>query len=146
MKQKIMRTPFAINDNIKAPIVYTFASNQVDNKLYKTSDTGLTIDMHKYSNVILYFQRNVKPTTFRLFIHITYLCVDNSNVITISPKTTMAKMDICLSAFYNAIEELVKYRIIAKTDANNVYIINHRILFNSELSKFYKDYKRLYSD
>ena len=146
MKQKIMKTPFVINDNIKSPIVYTFASNQINNKLYKISNNGLTIDMHKYSNIILYFQRNVKPTTFRLFIHITYLCDDNSNVITISPKRTMTKMDICLSAFYNAIEELVKYRIIAKTDANNVYIINHRILFNSELSKFYKDYKQLYSD
>lgn len=146
MKQKIMKTPFAINLNIKAPIVYTFASNQSNGRLYKTSDNGLTIDMYKYSNVILYFQRTVKPTTFRLFIYITYLCADNSNVIIISPKKTMSKMNICLSAFYNAIEDLVKYNIIAKTNIKNTYIINHRILFNSELSKFYEDYKRLYPD
>ena len=100
--------------------------------------------MHKYFNVILAFQSNVKPTTFRLFVYITYLCSDNSNVIIISPKNTMNEMNICLSAFRNSIDELVKYNIIAKTTIRNTYIINHRILFNSDLSKFYKDYKKLY--
>ena len=107
MKQKIMKTPFAINPKIKAPIVYTFASDQIGDKIYKRNDNGLTVDMHKYFNIILTFQSNVKPTTFRLFVHITYLCSDNSNVITISPKTTMNEMNICLSAFRNSVDELV---------------------------------------
>ena len=106
----------------------------------------LTVDMHKYFNVILAFQSNVKPTTFRLFIYITYLCSDNSNVIIISPKNTMNEMNICLSAFRNSIDELVKYNIIAKTTIRNTYIINHRILFNIYLSKFYKDYNKLYEN
>ena len=146
MKQKIMKTPFAINTNIKAPIVYTFTSDQVGDKIYKRNDNGLTVDMHKYFNVILAFQSNVKPTTFRLFIYITYLCSNNSNVIIISPKNTMNEMNICLSAFRNSIDELVKYNIIAKTTIINTYIMNHRILFNSDLSKFYKDYKKLYKN
>lgn len=146
MKQKIMKTPFAINTKVKAPIVYTFASDQVGDKIYKRNDNGLTVNMHKYFNVILAFQSNVKPTTFRLFIYITYLCSDNSNVIIISPKNTMNEMNICLSAFRNSIGELVKYNIIAKTTIKNTYIINHRILFNSDLSKFYKDYKKLYEN
>ena len=144
MKQKIMKTPFAINTKVKAPIVYTFASDQVGGKIYKRNDNGLTVDMHKYFNIILAFQSTVKPTTFRLFIYITYLCSDNSNIIIISPKTTINEMNICLSAFRNSIDELVKYNIIAKTAIRNTYIINHRILFNSDLSKFYKNYKKLY--
>lgn len=146
MKQKIMKTPFAINPKIKAPIVYTFASDQIGDKIYKRDNNGLTVDMHKYFNIILAFQSTVKPTTFRLFIYITYLCSDNSNVIIISPKNTMNEMNICLSAFRNSIDELVKYNIIAKTTIRNTYIINHRILFNSDLFKFYKDYKKLYEN
>ena len=38
MKQKIMKTPFAINSKIKAPIVYTFTSDQVGDKIYKRND------------------------------------------------------------------------------------------------------------
>ena len=43
MKQKIMKTPFAINPKIKAPIVYTFASDQIGDKIYKRDNKLLIV-------------------------------------------------------------------------------------------------------
>lgn len=64
----------------------------------------------------------------------------NSNYIELTEKNLISFMGLQRDKVYDAINEAIKYKIIAKTTRKSIYVVNHNMIFKGKFKEFYNTY------
>ena len=87
---------------------------------------------------------NLNGSDIRLILYIIGLLKFNSNIIKIDKEKAAKTIGLTVATLKNTICNVVKANIIANTDEEDIFIINHNIIFKGDYSEFIKNYIGLY--
>lgn len=139
---KIMPTTFSLDieleeKNILSAITnsYRFAFSRDCVKGIKFSIAGEIFDL---------IAPILSRSTLLLASFIRLNIVYNSNYIEITEKDYVGFSGLKRDCFYDAINEAIKNKIIARTTRKSIYIVNHNMIFKGDVGEFVAKYKIKY--
>ena len=69
-----------------------------------------------------------------------------ADILIITEKDFMQFSGLQKNCFYNAIEDAINNKIIARTTRKSIYVVNHNMIFKGNLGEFIAKYKIKYPD
>lgn len=136
-KSKILPTPFAVNsEHKKKEYDFSFGSKTFSNEYDTTSRrySQIVTDL----NTIMYNCNKIIVHKLLQYIQANLVQDSNKIIFNINEVANIIKSDRGNVA--DAVVELCAMNIIAKTDCQGTYIINHNYIFNGDIVSFEKTY------
>lgn len=130
---KIIPTKFSLDVEIEEKEIL----NKSCTKGVKYSIAGELFDLIAYK---------LRRDTLLLASYIRLNIIYNGNYVEITEKDFMQFSGLQKNCFYNAIEDAINNKIIARTTRKSIYVVNHNMIFKGNLGEFIAKYKIKYPD
>lgn len=99
----------------------------------------------RVSDRIYFNLYNLNASDIRLVLYIIGLLKFNSNIIEIDKLKASRAIGITEATLKNTIANVIKANILVATDEDNIFVINHNIIFKGDYNEFIKNYIGLYN-
>lgn len=110
----------------------------VVDKLYSSSP------FVRISDRIYFHLYNLNSSDIRLVLYIISLLKFNSNIVEIDKQKAAKAIGLTESTLRNTIGNIIRANILVATDEDNIFVINHNIIFKGDYNEFIKNYIGLY--
>ena len=141
---KIIPTKFSIDIEIEEKEILNSIVNNYQVYINKSCTKGI-----KYSIAGELFDSiayKLRRDTLLLASYIRLNIIYNGNYVEITEKDFMQFSGLQKNCFYNAIEDAINNKIIARTTRKSIYVVNHNMIFKGNLGEFIAKYKIKYPD
>lgn len=141
---KIIPTKFSLDIEIEEKEILNSIVNNYQVYINKSCTKGI-----KYSiagelfDLIAY---KLRRDTLLLASFIRLNIIYNGNYVEITEKDFIQFSGLQKNCFYNAIEDAINNKIIARTTRKSIYVVNHNMIFKGNLGEFITKYKIKYPD
>lgn len=98
----------------------------------------------RISDRIYFHLYNLNASDIRLVLYIIGLLKFNSNIIELDKLKASKAIGITEATLKNTIANVIKANILVATDEDNIFVINHNIIFKGDYNEFIKNYIGLY--
>ena len=98
----------------------------------------------RISDRIYFHLYNLNGSDIRLVLYIISLLKFNSNIIEIDKQKAAKAIGLTENTLRNTISNVIKANILVATDEDNIFVINHNIIFKGDYNEFIKNYIGLY--
>lgn len=98
----------------------------------------------RVSDRIYFHLYNLNASDIRLVLYIIGLLKFNSNIIELDKLKASKAIGITEATLKNTIANVIKANILVATDEDNIFVINHNIIFKGDYNEFIKNYIGLY--
>lgn len=99
----------------------------------------------RVSDRIYFHLYNLNASDIRLVLYIIGLLKFNSNIIELDKLKASRAIGITEATLKNTIANVIKANILVATDEDNIFVINHNIIFKGDYNEFIKNYIGLYN-
>ena len=129
---KIIPTKFSLDIEIEEKEILNSIVNNYQVYINKSCTKGITYKLRRDTLLLASFIR----------LNIIY----NGNYVEITEKDFIQFSGLQKNCFYNAIEDAINNKIIARTTRKSIYVVNHNMIFKGNLGEFIAKYKIKYPD
>lgn len=141
---KIMPTNFSLDIEVEEKEILNTIANNYQLALTKSCTKGI-----KYSiagEIFDLIAPLLSRATLLLASYIRINIIYDGNYVEISEKDYIGFSGLKRNCFYEAIDEAIKNKIIARTTRKSIYIVNHNMIFKGNVGEFVAKYKIKYPD
>ena len=141
---KIVPTNFSLDIEIEEKEILNTIANNYQLSLNKTCTKGV-----KYSIAGELFDiiaPLLKRETLLLASYIRINIIYNGNYVEITEKDFIGYAGLQRNCFYNAINDAINNKLIARTTRKSIYVVNHNMIFKGNLGEFIAKYKIKYPE
>lgn len=132
---RIVVTPYEFYDNYDTFINTDYTVKNINLK-YAVINTEI------FHNVI----NKLNTTTIALLFAIINALENDTNLVKFNVFEYARIIGRTPANVSNCFKDVFDYNLLAQTNKNSTYIINHNAFFKGDLNKFAKDYKELYGN
>lgn len=132
---RIVLTPYEFYDNYDTFINVDYSIRNINLKY-------AVINAEIFHNVI----NKLNTTTIALLFAIINNLENDTNLVKFNVFEYARIIGRTPANVSNCFKDVFDYNLLAQTNKNSTYIINHNAFFKGDLNKFAKDYKELYGD
>lgn len=141
---KIIPTKFSLDIEVEEKEIFNTISNNYQLSLNKSCTKGI-----KYSIAGELFDiiaPLLRRETLLLASYIRMNIVYNGNYVDLTERDFIGFSGLKRDCFYNAINDAINNKLIAKTTRKSIYVVNHNMIFKGNISEFITKYKIKYPD
>lgn len=134
-RNKIVITPFEILDNYDTFMNIDYSKQEVNLKY-------IVMNTEAVFNIL----GKLNPTCTNVLIAMLANLENDTNVIRFNVAEYARTVGKSKDSLFIEFVKIFDYNIMARTNKNSTYIVNHNIFFKGDLNKFAKNYRELYKD
>ncbi len=139
---KIVPTNFSLDIEIEEKEILNTIANNYQLSLNKTCAKGIKYCITgELFNIIAPLLRR---ETLLLASYIRINIIYNGNYVEITEKDFIGFTGLQRDCFYNAINDAINNKLIARTTRKSIYVVNHNMIFKGNLGEFIAKYKIKY--
>lgn len=139
---KIVPTSFSLDIELEEKEILNTIANNYQLSLTKTYTKGIKYTIAgELLDIIAPLLYN---KTYLLVSYIRINIAYNSNYVKITENGFTGFTGLQKDCFYNAINDAIKNKIIARTTRKSIYVVNHNMIFRGNVGEFVAKYKIKY--
>lgn len=108
----------------------------------RTFGVASTIQRNEFNKYICY---SLSKSAHIIYSYITFNLGYNTNIIELKHSIVSSETGLSLRSIPNAIEELIKSKVIYKTNKASIYVVNPKCITNCNTEAFEREYNRFNS-
>jgi hypothetical protein len=139
---KIAPTNFSLDIEVEEKEIFNNIINNYQLSLNRSCTKGVrySITGELFDIIAPILRRETLLLASYIRIYIAY----NGNSVELTEKDFIGFSGLQRDCFYNAINDAINNKLIAKTTRKSIYVVNHNMIFKGNLSEFITKYKIKY--
>ena len=141
---KVIPTPFSLDIEIEEKEIFNNIVNNYQISLGRNITKGL-----KYAitgELLDIITPILSRASLLIISYIRLNVIYNSNFVEMTEKDFIGYSGMRSRSFYEAIDELIKHKVISRTTRKSIYVVNHNMLFKGNVGEFITKYKIKYPE